>query len=261
MRRTCLGIAAFALAVAGLLAGVGVGPASALTSSGPLIFQTSDHTSTLRSGNATTHFAVAVPAHSTCPVDSTKGTIVVSFVVPAGTDPATIGYREEYVPTRGYWLADAAGGVMLPVLTGRGTGLIPSFDQVFVWQGLLTGGNVPVSGRGGLIDPSTPQPGVWTVGVACSLLGRVQRYWSTDVAFAAASGSTFTWHLVGVTPSSGSGGSSHAIVIALVVVAAIAVAVGLVVVLRRRRVAEPPPEGASGAGAGPDRSRPKVPSR
>jgi hypothetical protein len=264
MRRTWLtaggavvaAVLSTALVLGGMLAGAG--PAGALSgASGPLIFETPDHGSTIHAGNANARFAVAVPARAACPEDSTKGTVVRSFLVFPGTDPATVVYHN-YYPDHGYWLADASGTLMLPVITGLGTGLIPEFDQVFVWQGLITG-NIPMHGGGGLFDPTSPQPGVWDAGVACIVLGRVQRYWSTRVAFVE-TGSSFTWHVLGANGGSSSGGSSHAVVIAVVVGAIIAVGIGTIVLLRRRRVDQRPPPRNPAAGTGRRPMRPKVPS-
>jgi len=49
-------------------------------------------------------------------------------------------------------------------------------------QGLVTAG-IPQTGAGGLYDTTEPVPGVWEMGVACTLGAVVQDVWSTKVTF------------------------------------------------------------------------------
>jgi hypothetical protein len=210
-----------------------VSPASAddgAVGVGPAHLTTPDQTSTITSGASKSLFTVAVPPGGKCRQDSTQGTVLYSFLVPEGTDIASVTYHGDF-PSVGYFLVDPNGTPMYGIAVARATAAIYNIPT-FAWIGLLLT-HVPLHGQGGLLDPASPHPGVWEGGVACTLAGHIQDYWKFQVTFFAKGASDFTWSTRGSRPTS-SGGVPTIGVVVIVVVFAVAGGVGIEAVRRRR---------------------------
>lgn len=169
--------ATLAVASVGLLSGTaiaanpGTPPVAAITVTPP-------------TGTSSTAFTALPPSPSFCPGDAVAGYRINSFVVPAAKDPATLTYNGSGPVTTGtdnvYPLYDTTGTAFINATPGLGDGLITGVPQ-FSWAVFV--GALPA--------------GTYHIGLACTLNGVTQTYYSTDVALTAALG----YSVVSVPPN------------------------------------------------------------
>ena len=138
----------------------------------------------VRGGSATT-FSLALPDGAACPADSaTGGFRVNSFMVPAHTDLAQVGFGA-FGPREGFPLFDK-GRPYVNANTAMHTGLVvglPPFD-------LATLVRVPLA------------EGVYRVGVACTAGGVMRASWSSEIAISmSGTPSALSWSSVTGAPT------------------------------------------------------------
>jgi hypothetical protein len=217
-------------------------PASAATA-GSATLTSPGGRSLVTSGEASTTFTLSLPSGAACPEDSVHGAVVDSFLVPAGTDVGKVTFTGDGEASVGYFLTNVTGTPMWPVYVAVGTAQIPLLSERFTLHGLRTV-NVPVLGPSGLVDPATPQPGVWDAGVASVLNGRTQSYWDVRLTFLP-TGSSFTWAVDGAPARAASGGGRTGLVAGALAVVAVVAGGVFTWVRRRKRGAETTPSAPS----------------
>jgi len=186
----------------------------------------------LRAGGSATPFGIALPPGARCPGDSAhRGYHVFSFLVPAGTSPATVRFTD--IPTRG--LGYFAGGVYVGALnTAEFTGQVVELPT-----GLSLARLTPTQ----LLPRGAPRA-TWEGGIACAdATGTVSNYWDTTLVFTArrADPGGFTWSVTGAGAVISPGSAVPWVPVGLLVVA-VALAAGAVAYRHRgsgegRRVA------------------------
>lgn len=175
-------------------------------------------------GGSATSFSISLPNGASCPGDSRDGGYrVQSFMVPGSFDPATLVYKS---------------------IGPQGQNLYPlfdvytqSFDQRQTANADTPGGpgrivNIPTFDYK-VIPPGTVNSGVYHIGIACTLINRTVRFWSTDIVItlsAADRPAGFTWRVANPPPSGGVSAGAMGVAFLLAALAAVAI----VVVYRRR---------------------------
>ena len=211
-----LGLFAVILALLGV--GATAGSAAAATA-GPALVVTPGTIHPLLGGGSTTPFGLALPPGARCPGDSTVRPWyqVDSYLVPKGTNPATINFKALF-PTPGLFLV-AVGAPFEGIPVEKSTALVDlpgSFSlSRFHPSDLLPGGG----------DKAT-----WEGGVACAAAtGVASNYWNVEFTFTASATDPhgFTWTARPPTDKSSSGPSWLAVVglVTLLVAAGLALRV------------------------------------
>lgn len=132
----------------------------------------SDFTTPLDHGNSKTTFSLSLPNGASCPHDSIDGNYrVQSFIVPAAADVMALHWIDvgpQHPHAWGLFMADTNAWVNEPTQkaeTKGGKGLIVNIPP-FVFSS-FSPGDIPA--------------GKYKIGVACTLFGKTQQYWSTNV--------------------------------------------------------------------------------
>lgn len=195
---------------------------------------------TLGSGGSATPFGLRVPSGAACQGDSAAGSYrVEAFMVPTGTDPASLVYGElapEGENAWGLWDTNTEsfdGGLTAQADPGR-PGLIVDLPN-FSW---------------GVLLPGEMKPGDYRIGIACSLFNETTRYWDTTytvVSDVSDEPGQFRWTAAPLseTSSTGSSGSSSALLAGVLVVLVLAVAIAFLLVRSRSGRTSPPKERSS----------------
>jgi hypothetical protein len=221
------------LAIAAVVAVLWSTPAAAL-SAGKARLTRQDEVTALSSGGSATPYALVLPEGAHCPGDTAhKGYRVWSYLVPKGTDMASVSFVNS-LPNPGYGFV-AEGEFFGARNTAEGTGQVIGLPNDFVFTRLTAP----------MVLPHGAQSATWDGGIACSTVhGQMSAYWNVEFVFAASSADPggFTWTV------------THPIVLAkpgrswgrLILAGALAVAgVGLGVKLwprRQRRLSDGAPE-------------------
>ena len=204
-RRSRTGWRVLAAALAGF-AGVGTlvfaatVPASASTVNGVATIASPGTTTELASGGSTDQFTVALPSGAACDSDSaTGGYHVYSYLLPPSTPLSSVTFVQG--PSMGLGLVNPSGTYFGRVNTAIGTGQIPTLPNNFEWAPLITGGDLPLNGSGGLLysGSGSSASGIWNAGIVCAnSSGDPVDNWNTEVTFLASStdANKFTWTAV-----------------------------------------------------------------
>ena len=192
---------AVAICGSSLLLGVsllGAPAASASSAAGPAEVVAPGSTTQLASGGSGTQFGILLPDGARCPGDSTVRPWyrAGSYLVPKGTDPATINFRG-LLPDKGQFLvAFGAPWEHHNVVKGSGLVQVPEFFDIQRFQ------------AADFLAPGATRA-TWEAGVACvdDFRGVAVKYWNVDFTFIAshADPAGFTWT---ARPSSPLGGST-----------------------------------------------------
>jgi len=133
----------------------------------------------LTSGGSSTPFSLKVPADAACPGDSANDSYrVTSYLVPATDDPSTLTYSS---------------------VGPNGPGQRALFDaQSSSYVDALTAPNSKPGQPGTIIDipaftfevlaPGEVAPGLYNLGIACTLARKTERFWNTRLMIEAAPG-------------------------------------------------------------------------
>jgi hypothetical protein len=173
--------------------GLGVTGAEAVPTVGAAVLADPDSSVLVGAQASDQLYTVTLPLGASCPGNTAEeGYRVYSFLVPAGTDPASVDFSLGtpsaglgFVRTEGYFESGGANTASLGEVTG-----IP---LNFQWSAGV-GGFYPVTGDGGLIPNGSTAS--WVGGILCvDSPGAVQTYWAVDITFtvSASDPNGFVW--------------------------------------------------------------------
>ncbi len=187
--------AAAVLVLLGTFAGLtvaGVTPAGASTIDATATIANPDGDTPLSSGASTDEWTVTLPANAACDGDTVQGGYhVYSYLVPEGTDPATVSFTTG-LPSTGYGFFNNTGLYYGKVNTAATTGEVIGIPGNLEFAPLLSRGATLDS----LLYSNGNTSGVWEGGIACANThGVVTDYWQTEITFSASGTDPngFTW--------------------------------------------------------------------